>query len=177
MRRAQSDGPYLIAGFSSGGVVAYEIAQQLARAGEHVAMLALLDSYAPRRATMARWLAELTRAIRRRSTLRQLQEYTYFALLQATGLGRLRTLHSIGEAHRWAHWGYRPRPSPHPVELFIAEASAARAALDRLGWAQVMNGATRIHRLPGNHGDIVKPPVVADLAARLQACIDQLRTS
>ena len=45
MRTAQPTGPYLIAGFSSGGVVAYEMAQQLAAAGEQVALLALLDTY------------------------------------------------------------------------------------------------------------------------------------
>ncbi len=176
MRSAQPSGPYLIAGFSSGGVVAYEIAHQLTQVGERVALLALLDSYAPRGATVARWLSELKNAARHRSTLRHLQEYTYFALLHPPRLGRLRKLHNIGEAHRWAHWSYRPQPYPHPIELFVAQESAVRAAADRLGWAHVVNGATRIHQLPGRHGDIVKPPIVANLAARLQQCIDRTST-
>ena len=45
MRTVQPDGPYLVAGYSSGGVVAFEVAQQLAAAGQQVALLALLDTY------------------------------------------------------------------------------------------------------------------------------------
>ena len=40
----QQDGPIYLAGFSMGGVIAYEIAQQLNRLGRRVALLALLDS-------------------------------------------------------------------------------------------------------------------------------------
>ncbi len=44
IRSVQQHGPYFLAGYSLGGVIAYEIAQQLLRAGEQVAFLALLDS-------------------------------------------------------------------------------------------------------------------------------------
>jgi amino acid adenylation domain-containing protein len=47
VREAQPQGPYLLGGWSSGGVVAYEMAQQLQRGGEEVGMLAMLDSQAP----------------------------------------------------------------------------------------------------------------------------------
>jgi acetoacetyl-CoA synthetase len=45
MRRVQPSGPYAIAGFSFGGLVAFEIAQQLSRAGERIELLCLLDTY------------------------------------------------------------------------------------------------------------------------------------
>lgn len=44
LRSAQPEGPYYLGGFSSGGVVAYEMAQQLVRAGQDVAILLLFDS-------------------------------------------------------------------------------------------------------------------------------------
>jgi thioesterase domain-containing protein len=44
MIRAQPEPPYQIAGWSSGGVVAYEIARQLAAAGKAIGLLALLDA-------------------------------------------------------------------------------------------------------------------------------------
>lgn len=47
IRIAQSRGPYRIAGYSSGGMIAYEIARQLTEAGESVALLALIDSALP----------------------------------------------------------------------------------------------------------------------------------
>jgi len=40
-------GPYFLGGLSFGGIVAFEMAQQLRRGGEEVALLALLDSPAP----------------------------------------------------------------------------------------------------------------------------------
>nr|WP_243147381.1 non-ribosomal peptide synthetase [Scytonema sp. UIC 10036] len=43
----QPNGPYQIGGWSFGGVVAYEVAQQLQRQGEEVSLLAILDSYVP----------------------------------------------------------------------------------------------------------------------------------
>jgi thioesterase domain-containing protein/acyl carrier protein len=48
MRQIQPKGPYLLAGYSGGGITAMEIAQQLIAAGETVAHLALLDTPLPR---------------------------------------------------------------------------------------------------------------------------------
>jgi amino acid adenylation domain-containing protein len=47
MRRQQPQGPYLLAGHSSGGRVAYELARQLEEQGESVACLVILDTNAP----------------------------------------------------------------------------------------------------------------------------------
>jgi amino acid adenylation domain-containing protein len=47
MRTVQPEGPYQVGGWSFGGVVAFEIAQQLHKMGQEVSRLALLDSYMP----------------------------------------------------------------------------------------------------------------------------------
>ena len=47
IRRVQPHGPYLLAGYSGGGITAYEIAQQLHADGEEVATLAMLDTPLP----------------------------------------------------------------------------------------------------------------------------------
>jgi aspartate racemase len=47
MRTVQPHGPYFIAGYSLGGVVAFEMAQQLVRSGEKVAVLAIFDTNCP----------------------------------------------------------------------------------------------------------------------------------
>jgi thioesterase domain-containing protein/acyl carrier protein len=47
IQNAQPHGPYHLGGWSLGGVIAFEIAQQLLQAGEEVAFLALLDSSVP----------------------------------------------------------------------------------------------------------------------------------
>lgn len=45
IRATQPYGPYYLCGLSAGGVIAFEIAQQLERVGEHVALLAMFDSH------------------------------------------------------------------------------------------------------------------------------------
>jgi thioesterase domain-containing protein len=47
MRQVQAQGPYLLGGFSGGGITAYEIARQLEAAGEQVSLLVLLDTPLP----------------------------------------------------------------------------------------------------------------------------------
>jgi thioesterase domain-containing protein len=47
IREVQARGPYFIGGWSNGGAVAYEIAQQLQSQREEVALLALFDAVNP----------------------------------------------------------------------------------------------------------------------------------
>jgi len=50
IRKTQPHGPYYLGGFSMGGEIALEIAQQLTRAGERVALLVMFDTGNPVRA-------------------------------------------------------------------------------------------------------------------------------
>jgi len=55
IRSVQPHGPYLLGGFSGGGITAFEITRQLEAVGEKVAMLAMLDTPLPvRRSLTAR---------------------------------------------------------------------------------------------------------------------------
>ncbi|WP_250125832.1 non-ribosomal peptide synthetase [Chroococcidiopsis sp. CCMEE 29] len=47
LRQVQPQGPYLLGGWSFGGLVAFEMAQQLQSVGQQVALLALIDTLAP----------------------------------------------------------------------------------------------------------------------------------
>lgn len=47
MRAVQPEGPYMLGGFSGGGVTAYEMARQLELVGESVSILVLLDTRQP----------------------------------------------------------------------------------------------------------------------------------
>jgi phthiocerol/phenolphthiocerol synthesis type-I polyketide synthase E len=44
IRRRQPHGPYLLGGYCGGGLIAFEVAQQLQSQGEEIALLALLDT-------------------------------------------------------------------------------------------------------------------------------------
>jgi pimeloyl-ACP methyl ester carboxylesterase len=81
IREIQPQGPYLLGGWSFGGVVAFEMAQQLHSSGEQVALLALIDSSARHHnsqamevdtaATLA-WFAKIWAVILGRSLLYRL---------------------------------------------------------------------------------------------------------
>ena len=53
VRAVQPHGPYLLGGFSGGGLVAYEMAQQLRADGEETALLVMLDTPYPDVATLS----------------------------------------------------------------------------------------------------------------------------
>lgn len=54
MRQIQPNGPYLLGGFSGGGLTAWEIARQLRAAGEEVGIVVLLDTPLPVRPSLTR---------------------------------------------------------------------------------------------------------------------------
>ncbi|MCU0803100.1 MAG: polyketide synthase dehydratase domain-containing protein [Rhodobacteraceae bacterium] len=54
MRQVQPQGPYLLGGFSGGGLIAWDIARQLEAAGEEVRLVALLDTPIPMRPALSR---------------------------------------------------------------------------------------------------------------------------
>ncbi|MGH1465062.1 MAG: type I polyketide synthase [Cognatishimia sp.] len=54
MRQVQPFGPYMLGGFSGGGITAYEIARQLKEAGEEVSLLVMLDTPLPQRRPLSR---------------------------------------------------------------------------------------------------------------------------
>jgi iterative type I PKS product template protein len=64
MRRRQPIGPYAVAGWSAGGVIAYEIVNQLTKAGESVSNLIIIDApcpvtIEPLPATLHAWFASI----------------------------------------------------------------------------------------------------------------------
>ncbi|AUH34290.1 type I polyketide synthase [Paracoccus tegillarcae] len=62
LRQVQPEGPYLLGGFSGGGLIALEMARQLREVGEEVAMLVMLDTPLPMRAALSRRDKVLIRA-------------------------------------------------------------------------------------------------------------------
>ncbi len=82
MRTVQPEGPYALGGFCNGGMVAYEMAQQLLAAGEVVSLLALVNPYvAPAR---HRWLARLINRAGALLGLSEVQRLEWFLRIHLT---------------------------------------------------------------------------------------------
>jgi amino acid adenylation domain-containing protein len=172
MRSAQPAGPYRLLGFSSGGTVAYEMAQQLRAAGEQVDFLGLLDTWAPGtylRAPDGGLMERLIAPLRRYTDRRRLQHL----VCSLTGLSP-RRFPDAASAHWWAHWSYRPARYPGRVDLYVADASRREANAPCLGWSSRVEGQLVQHAVEGSHGLMVKPPRVREIAHMLQQRLDEL---
>ncbi len=198
VRAARPHGPYHLAGYSLGGVIAFEMAQQLRRAGEPVGLVAFFDTFNPAR--RGRRLSFTERIEMNRQFLASLDWAGKTRLLawRAGGKvvavfqrerGRVKSwaarllaerghelrgeLHHIRgrEAHVRALRKYIPAPYPGPVLLFVADnPPTGYEFLEHRGWDGLTGGGLEAHRITGaQHEAILDPPAVEGVAARLRA--------
>jgi amino acid adenylation domain-containing protein len=170
MRRIQPDGPYLLCGFSSAGLVAYEMARCLAESGIEV-QLFLLDSFIPnyRETWRSHWIRWNRLVSNKR--FREIQERVYYAVLSRLGLRRLRKLHGLGESHRWAMWSYRPQSSDLSAIYFEASERVSGLGRPSSAWKPLLRRGLTLHMIPGWHGSMVHGENAAVLAEALSACL------
>ncbi len=151
IRQQQPQGPYRLAGWSFGGVLAYEVATQLLGMDQSVAFLGLIDTYAPRLIDQGKarwqgtdllsrqlvghltgyWQDEAQRASLRRlagdssgfdEVLRQCREQgLLYPALAEASDAQVRDYLAREVAHGHALAHYRVEPLPVPVHLFCAE--------------------------------------------------------
>jgi len=177
LREVQPEGPYALCGWSMGGLIALEMAQQLAALGQSTALLAMLDSYLSTteyenleldERSVLRWIApHLGLALADLKGLPLDQQWERIAekanLAQGIGVAEIRRLAAVCRAHLAAAARYRPRPYGGRVVLF--RAGRASGALD--GRWRSLCPALEIERIPGDHYSILRPPDVNALAERL----------
>lgn len=165
MRTVRPEGPYLLSGYSFGGIVAFEMAQQLMAAGHEVALLALLDTYEPTAfiRTMreeAKWYDGLKKKALRWMVRRYMRRGQPLP-------PKLRHFYII-DTYDFAIRDYRPRPYAGTVTLFRAQDSTGP---EEMGWGAL--GRVRVHIIPGDHYSMVKEPQVRILANELGLVIDK----
>ena len=170
MRTVQPKGPYHIGGFSLGGVVAYEMARQLAERGEEVGLLVLFDTYATnpkkygvkdflRNPSKIKW-AEIPGEIRRK--IRR----TMLAWRLPEELAKIMRTNGQALTH------YRPEPYAGKAYLLRAEESWLVKDDPYAQWRE-LTGELEIVEIGGAHMDILRAPQVDHLASCLKRCIDQ----
>jgi len=191
VRRIQREGPYQLIGYSFGGVIAYEMAQQLHASGERVSFLGLLDSPAPgfafplsvrlrMHAANAAQLERMLAGLRARSSRRG--TYIRHAVPAITRHRYLRwLLKKLPDDWRvptppgsLARIHYQPTSYPGHIVLFWATEGWAR--LNRtpdLGWARFADGGLSVRAVPGNHRTMAYGPNADILARHVTECLAQ----
>jgi len=198
MKSVQPQGPYYLGGWSMGGVIAYEMAQQLAGRHEETKLLVLIDSYTPsvsasaldEPALLIRFCADLEGITKKRirldeSLLKSMppaEQFRYF-LAQARILEvfpesisetYIHNIFNVFKANSRALQNYAVKPYGGNAVQFYASAEDVNPFKDKsLGWKKWIKGSLDIHPVPGNHYTLVQPPNVDVLSKHLKVYLEQ----
>ena len=187
LRSVQPEGPYFLGGYSFGGIVALEMAQQLVAQGQVAPLVVLFDTFCPTSAggtTLAEKCSALfkilwtpgagTRAHVSRTAktlVRGVQER----------LSQVRLPHGLKQvrmACEEAARQYTLRVYPGRIILFRSgERPLTQFRDPHTGWGACAGQGLEIHEIAGNHDDILLEPQVRSVAEQLKACLDRARTA
>jgi thioesterase domain-containing protein/acyl carrier protein len=195
IQSVQPQGPYRLAGWCFGGLVAFEMAQQLQARGEQVSFLGLLDASTGLNVLFEEYqelddAAFLVKLVAEEVSLsldriRQLEpdEQLLYVIEQAKqlnlippdlDLAQAQRLMQMLKSHIYAGKIYIPQPYRGRVTLFRASEEAAADSEDlTLGWQELAVEGVDLHWVPGNHLTMVREPHVQVLAKQLRACLDR----
>jgi amino acid adenylation domain-containing protein len=180
IRQVQPHGPYALAGWSFGGVVAYEMACQMTAAGEQISVLALIDagiahSFAIRRALISAGEGPTIGLNGEHSEELFARFWSHgvsWGVIPTNASERdARRIFQVFSANAQALFDYRPGAYNGELLLLLAQnqAGAARHSPQR-EWARSCSHLT-VRQLPGDHFSLLKPPRVKALADALWACL------
>jgi len=178
VRSVQSSGPYLLAGHSFGGYVALEMARQLLASGEHVGLLALLDTYPPGHRRQASWRDRLAIHLGNLRVRGPGAKLDYFRerfldrlpllaknrrLANRFGLPRLARENRF-LISRMARYSYLPPPYPGKALLIRASMRKWYVKWDPMDRWPAFVSELEIRDVAGAHDTIMFEPVVAEVA-------------
>ena len=188
IKRVQETGPYLLGGWSMGGLIAYEIAQQLSNGGDSINLLALFDTYPPSKDSsvqvrsdlpvLARFGADMMRLAGKDASgmrdrflglpLPEQRQLVFETLKNESILAleeEMNDLLDIFTRHATALEKYSLRPAKQPVTLF-SSAEGQSHILNEV-WKVWATAGLNAIEVPGNHYSMIKNPHAETLAALL----------
>ena len=203
IRGFQPEGPYHLGGSSFGGLVAFEVAQQLHAQGHSVGVLALFDTWGPdylqhmpsKRDPYIRMVRMIERLDLHlgnflaaegprakldyvRTKMKRIRRRIAFIAERSARKWEKRllprALRKVESTSMRAREVYVPRPYPGKIMLFRASKQPAGVAPDpHLGWAPLARGGVDVYEVPGYHGAIVYEPRARILAEQLAQALEK----
>jgi len=193
IRAMQTEGPYRIVGYSFGGIVAFEVAQQIAAQGDRVSLLGFFDTIewhymekvnrslnpAQRLKIYRTRLGDALSSEERIANLRGLIKgklgHTRSQLLRAIGR---RAAPAVGatleEVNTAAAANYNPKVYPGSLTIFRSTTRRVEEGNDEfLGWGSLAKGGVEIHHIASSHFNILQEPSVRILSEKLKSCLDR----
>ncbi|MGI9621310.1 MAG: type I polyketide synthase [Acidimicrobiales bacterium] len=188
------DGPYVLGGFSGGGITAYEMAQQLTAQGREVAMVVMLDTPAPdlraqlNKADKLMLHSQRLRAMKHRYPAYYMREKLWWKTHKRALENRDYAQHefrsdSIVDAFHRAVADYVPEPYAGDVHMYRPPMNMAfritggrymnpgwQVQVADNGWSERVE-SLHLREVPGTHDSMVLEPNVRVLAAHVVADI------
>nr|MBA3921750.1 non-ribosomal peptide synthetase [Nostocaceae cyanobacterium] len=194
----QPQGPYFLGGWSFGGLVAFEMAQQLTKAGQEIGLLAIFDTSASFNKPSLCQSLKFLLGTALWSTLPFLLDYgaivtnlfqplqkrkAWFSRWQWSAIIRLipeeSRLQLLDEsaiapmlrvvyANAQAASRYVPQKYPNRITLFKADVQSDVIGQDSTLGWSALASDIQLHQVPGNHLSLLKQPHVQTLAQQLR---------
>lgn len=196
MREVQPHGPYYLAGLCVNAVIAYEMAQQLVRNGEAVALVAMLDAHnhayyrnpfkdGRYTARIRYHLSNLLRMDagetssylldRLDEARRKIERTTWRLTTDRGGHADDRFRNSDSIVHP-AFSRYEPQPYRGKITLLQSSEWPKSPYFDfKVGWDDLA-ASIDFHRVPGDHAYMFEEPGVKAVAALLKTSLDSTET-
>ncbi|NEQ64891.1 MAG: amino acid adenylation domain-containing protein [Symploca sp. SIO2D2] len=194
IQQVQPEGPYNLIGWSMGGVIAYEMAQQLEAKNEPVALLTLIDSYTP---TVISLPSEIDEAmivnqlaqdwgglygqdldipletLRKLESPEQVKHLFEQAKQQAIfppeiEIEHIQNLWKVFQTNLIAMYHYQPKTYSGSIILLNASETPPEVIKDPTqGWGSLVLSDIQTHTITGDHYTIIKVPQVKCLTEKL----------
>jgi thioesterase domain-containing protein len=205
IRRRFPQGPYFLCGGSMGGMIAFELAQQLLADGAEIGLLALFDTYGPdnrffeieRGGSLQRihyrwrdrWVraAELdasgrwnmvASALKRRIVRGHEALHTSWCRMRGIALPHGLRYRELERVNMNAFYHYEAKPYRGPLTLFRAAEQPYELNTSRnLGWDAVAQGGIQIVDIPGTHDTLIEQPKLLVALAEVLAAAAVTRPS
>jgi thioesterase domain-containing protein/acyl carrier protein len=201
LRTVQPKGPYFLGGWSTGGLIALEMGQQLLAQGDKVSLLALLDTHLPSpdrkpsRVDPAQRMVEFAQKngldlglddflkLVPEEQLTRFLDRARAANVVPPGLGEVQ-IHRLQrrssrtfQAQVEAVQRYVACPYPGRITLFRCTDAQRQDTRDldlKLGWDRLAS-EVEVYTVPGTHESMIREPHVRVLGEQLAACLRNVR--
>lgn len=187
----QPDGPHVIAGFSAGGAVAFEVAHMILETTGIAPTVVLFDTLAvsglKERSALSRqvqrlanlrknWRATVSGAVQRIVRQIQSQRSTRQQARRSTRLTKDEMNLIRWNFYRQALRIHVARPYPGPILVLKATEAERPGDLicdEQLGWGNVALGPLEVYEYPCDHLGILEPPHIAPIADHIANFVDR----
>lgn len=190
VRSVQSQGPYVLGGYSFGGMIALEMAQQLIAQGEEPPLLVLFDTLcmASQGNGFSYKLKSLSSPLLKMLETSGSERWAYLsrvvtAPVRAVQWGlHVATLPSrvrkVRKACLNAAKHYVPQAYPGRVILFRSSSEPLGGLSDPYaGWSEYVTNGLDVREVRSNHDNILLEPQVRCVAEQLRACLNDAQAA